>query len=351
MEKRDIKDFTLEGLEKVITELGSPPYRAKQIFSWIYKKGIADFNEMSNIPDSLKGSLNRDYCIGTLGLSRHLKSAGGAEKILFKLGDGNFIETVLISANSRKTICLSTQLGCKFACRFCASGSMGFVRDLTPSEITGQILFLQRNLKYKITNHVFMGMGEPLDNYENVSKSIMIMNTPEGMNIGARRITVSTCGIIPGMEKLKNLGLQVNLSISLHASNDRLRNELMPINRRYPLEELIKACEGFINKAGRIITLEYILIKGKNDSLKDADGIAIIAKRLKAKVNLIPCSQVPGLNFQSTPRKGIELFVRKLISKGVNVTLRESKGEDINAACGQLAGYPESKNLLASARE
>jgi len=183
-----------------------------------------------------------------------------------------------------------------------------------------------------------MGMGEPLDNYENVCKAIMIMNDPEGMAIGARRITISTCGIIPGMKKLEDLSLQVNLSVSLHATNNNLRDALMPINKRYPLEKLIKACEDLINATGRMITIEYILIKDKNDSLEDADKLAAIAKKLKAKVNLVPYSAIPNLNFQSTGKRNTNIFMNKLIKKGVNATLRESKGKDIQAACGQLAG-------------
>jgi len=330
--------LTLEELKKAIVEMEEPAYRARQIFSWLYQKGANDFNEMTNIAKPLRDKLNQRFHIGTLEVSEHLKSTDGTEKFLFKLTDGNFIETVLIYARNRKTVCVSTQVGCKFACIFCASGLRGFVRDLTPGEITNQILFLQHNLSHKITNYVLMGMGEPLDNYENVSNAITIMNDPEGMAIGARRITISTCGIIPGMEKLKDLGLQINLSVSLHATNNRLRDELMPINRKYPLEELIKACEDYIRSSGRIITLEYILIKGKNDSLKDADELGPIAKRLKAKVNLVPCSPIPGQNFQSPERRSINIFMNRLLKRGANATLRESKGKDIKAACGQLAG-------------
>ncbi len=338
MGKRDIKNLILEELKKAIVEMQEPGYRANQIFSWLYRTGVRDFDEMENIPRALKDKLGESYYISTLELSQHLKSTDGTEKFLFRLSDGNFIESVLIYAKNRKTICLSTQVGCKFACSFCASGLRGFIRNLTPAEIIDQILFLQHNLKHKITNYVLMGMGEALDNYENVSKAIMIMNDPEGMSIGARRITISTCGIIPGMKKLEGLGLQVNLSISLHATNNNLRDELMPINKRYPLEKLIKACEDFVNATGRMITIEYILIKDKNDSLEDADKLAAIAKKLKAKVNLVPYSTIPGLNFQAAGRKDMNIFMNRLIKRGVNATLRESKGKDIRAACGQLAG-------------
>lgn len=338
MHKKDIKDFTSKELEKAFIETGEPAYRARQVFSWIYKKGARDFDEIRNIPRDLKAKLNQKYYIGWLEVYDRLKSSDGTEKILFGLSDKNFIETVLIRQTNRKTLCLSTQVGCKFACAFCASGKTGFTRDLTPSEIITQILYFQHNLKYKITNYVFMGMGEPLDNYENVTKAIMIMNDPKGMNVGARRITVSTCGIIPAIEKLKSLGLQINLSVSLHAANNKLRDKLMPVNKLYPLEKLIEACENFVNKAGRIITIEYVLIKGINDSREEAGNLAGIAKRLNAKVNLIPYSAVASINFQSPRQKDVNAFMKNLIKGGVNTLLRESKGEDIQAACGQLAG-------------
>lgn len=338
MGKRDIKNLTLEELKKEIVDMQEPTYRARQIFFWLYQRGVPNFDEMSNIPRPLRDKLDQNYYISTLELSEHLKSTDRTEKFLFKLSDGNFIESVLIYAKNRKTICLSTQVGCKFVCSFCASGLRGFIKNLTPAEITNQILFLQHNLKHKITNYVLMGMGEPLDNYKNISKAIMIMNDPEGMAIGARRITISTCGIIPGIRKLEDLRLQVNLSVSLHATNNNLRDELIPINRRYPLEKLIKACEDFVDATGRMITLEYVLIKGKNDSLKDADELAKIAKKLKAKVNLVPYSTIPNLNFQSTGRRNTNIFMNRLINRGINATLRESKGKDIQAACGQLAG-------------
>lgn len=293
---------------------------------------------MDNIPERLKVQLNQNYYIGTFELCERLKSKDRSEKLLFKLRDGNFIESVLIYTQRRKTICLSTQVGCKFACPFCASGQRGFVRNLSPSEITSQILFFQHNLKQRITNYVFMGMGEPLDNFKNTSKAIMIMNTSCGMGIGARRITVSTCGIVPGIEKLKQLKLQVNLSISLHAGNDELRNKLVPVNRRYGLDKLIKAGQDFINNRGRMVTLEYILIKDKNDSQQNADELAQVAKELKAKVNLILCSAIPSLNWQAPQGRIVEMFMKRLRQRKVNATLRQSKGEDIQAACGQLVG-------------
>ena len=337
-DKSDIKDLTLKELERAIAGIGELPYRARQIFSWIYQRGINEFSEIDNIPKKLITKLDQIYDIKSPTPQQHLKSRDKTEKILFELTDGYLIETVMIHTKKRGALCLSTQVGCKFGCSFCASGLGGFKRDLTTSEIIGQILYFRNELKQKITNYVFMGMGEPLDNYENVAKAIMIMNEPKGLAIGARRITVSTCGIIPGIKKLESLGLQINLSISLHAACDGLRNRLMPINKRYPLEKLLKTCEDFKETTGRMITLEYVLIKGINDSTQDIDGLAAIADRLKAKVNLILYSSVPGLNFQIPNPGDIDAVTKRLTEKGVGAILRESKGKDIQAACGQLAG-------------
>ncbi|MDP2911062.1 MAG: 23S rRNA (adenine(2503)-C(2))-methyltransferase RlmN [Candidatus Omnitrophota bacterium] len=342
MDKKDIKNFTLEELKGELKNISEPPYRAEQIFSWIYKKGIEDFNAMNNLSKPFRDKLSQSYHAGSIKLLKHLKSIDQTEKFLFQLNDGNLIESVLIYAWLRKTLCISTQAGCKFACLFCASGMNGFKRNLSVSEILSQILFIEHNLKHKITNFVFMGMGEPLDNYDNVSKAIKIMNSPKGMAIAARRITVSTSGIIPGIEKFKELGLQVNLSISLHAANNELRDKLMPVNIKYPLEKLLKACEDYMENGGRMLTLEYVLIKGTNDSQKDIDGLVKIAKRLKAKVNLIPYSALPNLNFQAPLKKDMEIFEDNLLKKGINVTVRDSKGKDIMAACGQLTGSQPS---------
>jgi len=338
MSKCDIKDYTLEALKKLMLRHGQPGYRAEQIFYWLYQKGVSDFNKMSNISQTLRDSLAKSCYIGELYLHEHLTSPEGVEKFLFKLNDGNFVETVLIPSRQRKTVCLSSQVGCKFCCRFCASGSRGFIRNLSASEILSQVLFLQHNLKREISNYVFMGIGEPLDNFKNVKLALAIMNQAKGMNIGARRITISTCGVVPAIRKLARLGLQVNLSISLHACNDRLRDYLMPINKRYPLDALIRSCQDYINETGRMITFEYVLIKGVNDSPSDVAGLAQIAKSLRAKVNLLSFSEIPKQAFKSPRRWDLEGFIKVLEKKGVKVTLRQSKGSDIQAACGQLAG-------------
>jgi len=343
MAKTDINSISREDIKKALSGMGQPVFRADQIFFWLYNKGVSDFSRMRNIPKGLQDALSFMYRIGFLELSERVVSIDKTEKFLFKLSDGNFIESVLIYAENRLTACLSSQVGCKFACLFCASGSRGFTRDLTTSEIICQITFLRRSVGREITNYVFMGMGEPLDNFDNVSKAIMIMNDPKGMNIGSRRITVSTCGYVPGIERLKDFKPQVNLSLSLHAANDDLRNKLVPVNSRYPLDRLMKVCREYIDKTGRVITLEYVMLKDENDSLKDADKLIKIAKRLKAKVNMIPYSAVREKGFQPTDEDKMEKFRQRLLKNKVNVTQRESKGRDIRAACGQLAGKAQDR--------
>lgn len=337
MEKKDIKNFTIEEFKKEISRFLIPSYRAGQLFSWIYKRGAGEFSEMSDIPLDLREKLGRKYYISRIQLKERLRSSDGTEKFLFELSDKNFIETVLIRSGERTTLCISTQAGCKYACVFCASGTKGFIRNLSPSEIVGQVLSAQKITGERINNLVFMGMGEPMDNYDNVASAIMIINSHEGLGIGSRKITVSTCGIIPGIEKFSGLGLQANLSISLHAVDNKKRNALMPVNKKFPLEELIEACEKFVKETGRKITLEYVLISGKNDSISDADALSAIAKRLNAKVNLIPCSPIRGKSFSPPSQKEIKQFKDRLTGNKISVTVRESKGRDIKAACGQLA--------------
>jgi 23S rRNA (adenine2503-C2)-methyltransferase len=334
----DVGDLTLEELRAELEAMGEKPFRAVQIFNWLYHKGASDFDEFSTLSGGLREKLAVRFSIGRLELEARLESRDGTAKFVFRLADGECVETVLIPSGRRMTACLSTQVGCKFGCAFCASGLHGFKRNLAPSEITGQALDLTKTRCLKVTNYVFMGMGEPLDNFANLVKAIRIMNAPEGLGIAARRMTVSTAGHIPGIGRLKGLNLQVNLSVSLHAVTDRLRSRLMPINKKYPLEELIDACEDYVRSGGRMITLEYILIRGVNDSLDDADGLAGIGRRLRAKVNLIAYSPVAGLPFETPSAADVARFKRWLEERKVSVTLRLSKGQDIFAACGQLAG-------------
>lgn len=294
---------------------------------------------MTDIPKDLIARLENAFEIHLPVCEERLISADGTEKFLWKLRDGEMVESVLVKGKgevTRRTICLSTQVGCKFKCPFCASGTRGFLRDLSASEIVGQLVSVQSLTSCRAGNVVFMGMGEPLDNYDNVIKAIRIMNDPAGLGIGARKITISTCGIVPAIERLKGLGLQIELSVSLHSAEDSLRDRLVPVNRKYPLKELERALSAYFKDTGRVVTLEYTLIKGVNDGENDARKLAALAKRLKAKVNLIACN--PATMRTPGPEGGRkESFLDVLRRSGVTATLRRSKGSDIMAACGQLA--------------
>ncbi len=335
---QDIKELSLGELEDKLVASGFPGYHAKQIFSWIYRKGATDFAQMSDLARGLRDKLKEAFSITGISVIKKLISRDGTKKLLFKLKDGNLIEAVIIPAKERVTGCVSTQVGCKFACRFCASGLSGFRRNLSCSEIIDEVLYLKKETAAsKLTHLVFMGSGEPLDNYIEVLKAIKIINSPSGFNIGARRITISTSGIIPGIRKLAGEGLQIELSVSLHAANEGLRSRLMPVNKEYPLKELIKACKEYSVKTNRQITFEYILLKGLNASLEDAQELAaLLAGWRLAKVNLIPSNPVKELKVEPAKRKDILLFKDYLKRQGVNVTLRRERGEDVNAACGQL---------------
>ena len=338
MKKNNIKNFTLDELKNVLFDMGEPKYRAKQIFKWLYEKAPEGFSLMTNLPKALTEKLTQHFLAKSfLSVEQH-QSSDGTIKLLFQLNDKKYIESVIIKSGKRSTICLSTQVGCRYACAFCASGLDGFQRDLTPAEMLDQITYAAFFLNQNLTNYVFMGMGEPLDNYDNLIKTIRIMNHEEGLAIGARRITVSTSGIIPAIKKLKDLDMQINLSISIHATNDRLRNKLMPINKAYCLNELIVAVNDYTKVSNRKTTVEYVLLKGVNDTLSDANALVGIARKLWAKINIIPYSPVQGLSFTPPVAKGIEKFVNRLTESGADVTVRASKGNDIQAACGQLAG-------------
>jgi 23S rRNA (adenine2503-C2)-methyltransferase len=338
MVKNDLRDLDLEELGAELKNWGEPAYRAGQIFEWIYKKGARSFDAMTDLPGILRQRLDGRFQLSSLELAEGLRSADGTEKFLFRLADGAFIETVLIPSGSRRTLCLSTQVGCKFGCVFCASGRNGFKRNLSSSEILGQILFLRDSLNIQLTNFVLMGMGEPLDNFDNVVRAVRIINAREGLGIGARRLTISTVGIVPAIKELENLGLQVNLSLSLHATTEELRSRLLPVNKKYSLAALIETSAEYIKRTGRMVTLEYILISRLNDTAADAGRLAAIAKRLRAKVNLIPYSPGCGPEWEASSRDRTDAFLRCLQEKGAHATLRLSKGADIRAACGQLAG-------------
>jgi 23S rRNA (adenine2503-C2)-methyltransferase len=264
--------------------------------------------------------------------------------MLFELRDGNLIEAVAIPTEKRTTGCLSTQAGCRFSCRFCASGLLGFKRNLTTAEMVEEVLYLKNNTALqKLTHIVFMGIGEPLDNYDNLLGAIRIINFPEGLHIGSRRITISTCGLLPGIKRLSEEGLQIELSVSLHASDDKIRSQLMPINRKYPLRSLLEACRKYIKRTNRQVTFEYVLIKGMNSDLQNARKLSIILKPLNCKVNLIPANAVGELGIEPPDKSEILLFKDYLVKSGINVTLRRPRGQDIAAACGQLRLHYEEK--------
>lgn len=333
---KDIKELGLKELQAALAGLGGQRFHSGQILSWIYKKGVLDFNAMSDLPLALRRRLKEEFYILNLRSIEKLKSADGTEKLLFGLRDKNFVEAVVIPAERRITGCVSTQVGCRFSCRFCASGMEGFKRNLTASEMTEEVLYLKGNSGGRLTHIVFMGTGEPMDNYDNVLKAIRIINSPDTFNIGARRITISTSGIIPGIKRLSGEGLQVELSVSLHAADEKSRSAIMPVNKIYPLKDLINACREYIGKTNRQVTFEYILIKDKNSTLQDAQKLGRILKGMDCKVNLIPCNVIEEIKMRPPEKAQVLSFRDHLLESGVNVTLRKPRGPDIEAACGQL---------------
>lgn len=352
-ERTELLGLNINELEEFIISIGEPRFRAKQIYKWIYKKKEHSFYEMSDLPKELRYKLDE---IAEISIPRVLKqkvSLDGTRKYLIEFKDKKRVETVVIphsqDKNSKYSLCLSTQVGCPIGCSFCATGLGGFQRNLTYYEIVGLYLASARELKKKIkngeddliSNVVYMGMGEPLLNYEETIKSIYFLNDPKGINLGQRHITISTAGEVKGIEKLAEEKLQVTLAISLHASNNELRNELVPLNRKYPLEELFRAVALYINQTNRRVTFEYILLDDVNISKTDADNLAKLVKPLLANINLIPYNEVENLAYKKPSARKIEMFYNWLIDAGLNVTIREEKGADIEAACGQLATKKE----------
>jgi len=341
---QNIKDLSFDELKAILKDWGESEFHAKQIFSWLYKRAVSDFGQMTDIPLSLRGKLKENFLISCLTLERKMQSSDGTEKLLFRLEDSNYIETVIIPEKNRVTGCLSSQAGCKFKCSFCASGRSGFKRNLQKVEILDQALFIKRALPEKdLTHIVFMGTGEPLDNYDNVLSAIRIINSHLGLNIGARRITISTAGFIPGIRRLKGEGIQLELSVSLHAAIDATRSFLMPINKVYPLKDLMKECREYINATNRQITFEYTLIQGINSDLQNAKELSKILRGMNCKVNLIVCNPVEELGFNPPGKLEMLIFKDCPIKSGVRVTLRKARGKDIDAACGQLRLRYESK--------
>lgn len=333
-----ITNMMLSELEAVCISMGEPAYRAKQILSWIYDKGATTFDEMSNLSKSFRERLEKKCQVFQTKVDSITQTDDGTEKFLVHLSDGNVIECVLLREGKRITVCVSTQVGCAMACRFCASGLLGLERNLTTGEIVEQALHVKNHLPpdERLTNIVFMGIGEPLANYDNVVKSIRIINAEWGLGIGARHITVSTVGIVDGIRRLALEGLQVNLAISLHAPDDITRSGIIPSNKKIGIKNIIAAAEEYFNITGRDISFEYILIDGVNASKKDAESLAKLLKGIQCNINILPLNPIKEFNLRPPPQETIETFCKTLGRLGVVVTLRKKKGDDINAACGQL---------------
>lgn len=342
--KPDIKELTFLDLQNYLKEKKFPSFHAQQIFEWIYKKHAQGFEAMTNLPLKLKEQLRGDFSFSWALAETKKISQDGTVKFLFKVGQGEYIETVFIPAKKRGTICLSTQVGCKFRCAFCASGLNGWARDLSCAEILGQILFVQKAVLPKpLTHIVFMGVGEPFDNYDNVLKAIKMINAREAFAIAARRITVSTCGLVPQIKLFAKEPLQVELAISLHAAHDALRSKIMPVNQTYGLKELISCCRSYAQETNRQVTFEYVLMKGVNATLQDAQKLAELLKGFLSKVNLIIYNKNESLGFYPPAKEDVETFKNYLEQKGIPVTVRTPRGSDIDAACGQLRFHPPTQ--------
>ena len=332
----NILDYTLEELTLWMKENNESAFRAKQIMSWIYKN-VRSFSDMRNMPKSLIKKLEENFEIALPKIEQIYKSElDGTEKFLFKFLDGNLIESVLMRYKHGNSICISTQVGCRMGCKFCASTIDGRIRNLTTGEILSQILIVQNHIGERISNVVLMGSGEPLDNYENVMKFLEIVSSDYGLNIGQRHITLSTCGIVPKIYELADKELSITLAISLHAFSDEKRKEIMPIANKYSINEILNACKYFIKKTNRRITFEYSLVKDVNDSKEDAKALGKLLKGILCHVNLIPVNEIKEREFKKSSKETIQQFANILNNLGIEVTVRREMGSDINAACGQL---------------
>ncbi|MBE6913331.1 MAG: 23S rRNA (adenine(2503)-C(2))-methyltransferase RlmN [Ruminococcaceae bacterium] len=332
----ELKSMFPEELEAFLVSLGEPKFRAKQIFSWM-TKGAVGFGEMRNIPQALRDKLAQTATVNSLKLLKKQTSASdGTTKYLWELRDGNAVETVVMRYDHGMTVCISSQVGCRQGCAFCASTIGGLVRNLTAAEMLDEVLFSQLDQGGKISNIVIMGIGEPLDNYDEVLRFLRLVNLPEGLNIGMRHIALSTCGLTEGIEKLARENLQITLALSLHAPDDETRTRLMPANRGRGIAEVIRACESYFAATGRRITFEYAMINGVNDSPAQAEKLAELARRVKAHINLIPLNHVEEREFAPSAPERMRAFCKILTDRGANFTIRRSLGGDVDASCGQL---------------
>ena len=333
---KNIKEYNLDELQEEILAIGEKKYRAEQIFKWLYVEKVKEFDEMTNLSIELREKLKQEYTMCNFKILKKQEASDGTKKYLFDVLDGNAIESVLMEYHHGKTICVSSQIGCKMGCKFCASTGIKFVRSLTCGEIVEQVLAVEQDIGDKISNIVFMGIGEPFDNYENVMKAIKILNNQKGLNIGARHISISTSGLVPMIYKFADEELQCTLSISLHATNNEKRSQMMPINNRYNIEELMKACKYYIEKTNKRISFEYALAKDNNDNLADAKELVKLLKGMLCHVNLIPINKIENANYVKSTNENIIKFRDYLNDNGIVATIRRELGSDIDAACGQL---------------
>lgn len=332
---QNILNYTMDELTKWMKDNGEGTFRAKQVLEWIYKKNQWEFSNMTNLSKGLIEKLQKDFCIEIPEVVDVLESKkDGTRKLLLALKDNNLIESVLMKYKHGNSICVSTQVGCRMGCKFCASTLEGMVRNLTSGEILSQIMIGQKILGERISNIVLMGSGEPFDNYDNVMKFIELVNSEYGINIGQRHITISTCGIVPKIYEMADKEMQINLAISLHAFSDEKRKEIMPVANKYSIKEILDACQYFINKTKRRITFEYSLVKGVNDSKEDAKSLSLLLKGMLCHVNLIPVNEIKENSFKKSTR--VDEFSKILKNYGIEVTVRREMGTDISAACGQL---------------
>jgi len=336
MEKRCITSFTIEQLTALMKELGQPGFRAKQIFHWVHQKHAAEFSQMTDQPKALIARLEQDFYIAQHKVRRCQRSKDGTVKYLFELADGNCIETVLMRYNYGNTVCVSTQVGCRMGCRFCASTQGGRVRNLEAGEIAAEIYGVMRDTGERVSHVVLMGIGEPLDNFDNVMDFLEIVSCADGINIGMRNFSLSTCGLVPMIDKLAEKKLQLTLSVSLHAPENTMRSSMMPVNNAYPVEQLIAACRRYQKTTGRRISFEYSMVRGVNDSDQTAAMLAKLIRGMGAHVNLIPINPVDGSPYSASDDANVRRFQQRLMDLGVNATVRRRLGQDISAACGQL---------------
>ena len=330
----DLKSMTLEELSGFLRSMGEPAFRGRQVFTWLHK-GVSSFDEMSNLSKALREKL-KEQCILTVPrvAKKQVSARDGTIKYLWQMADGNCVESVLMRYHHGNTVCLSSQVGCRMGCAFCASTIAGKVRNLTPAEMLDQVLFTQQDSGAEVSNIVLMGIGEPMDNLDNVLRFLELVNHPDGINIGMRHISLSTCGVIPGIARLAELGLQLTLSISLHAPDSETRSKIMPVNRAYDVEALFAACHEYFRKTGRRISFEYAMIDGVNDHDWQADLIAKRLRGMPGHVNLIPLNEVTESPFR--PSRRMAAFQKQLEAQGITATVRRSLGGDIDASCGQL---------------